>query len=297
MDGPRGGRGPAPGGARPDAGWCRPSRAAAAELRGRLALHPERHAFLLSRVDRELAGRDRDGVLALLLDRKGRLRGGAFFGRDRNLAVSELEPELRPLLAEEVLRRRRGLAVAVSPRPEVEALVAGLAGSARPLLHRVQTLYAIRRGDRLGEPAPELERPGAADLPRLAEAALGLAREDLGIPAERMDRMALRRTAARRLERGRSFVLRVGGVLAFKIEVALATPEAALVEGVYTFPEFRGAGLAARGTAALLARLLELHPLVVLHVGRENRPARSAYERAGMSRAGELGLALFEPWR
>jgi predicted GNAT family acetyltransferase len=62
-----------------------------------------------------------------------------------------------------------------------------------------------------------------------------------------------------------------------------------MLEGVFTFAEHRGQGLA----TALVASCLAAAPgPVCLHVGKHNRPARAAYQRAGMQVAGTCRLLL-----
>ncbi len=265
-------------------------------LRAILSGEPEVHLYFLSRLEKRVFGPGRDGTILLLQDGEGKVRGGLFLGKGRNLAVSRLPREALPLLPRVVLAKARGVQVAVSPKEEIDALAAGLASRVEPLLHRVQVLYLVRRGWELGPQAGDLRAADEEDLPWLAEAGFNLAREDLGIPPWALSKTHLRRVAARRLRKGKTFVIRRAGKPVFKVDLAVRAGEGVLVEGVFTDPEFRGRGLASRGVAALCGRILEEYPLAALHVGAENLPARRAYEKAGMRPAGELGLLLYLPW-
>ena len=265
-------------------------------LRAVLAREPEVHLYFLSRIEREVSRGSPDGAVHLLLDRGGDLRGGLFLGKDRNLAVSRLPREALPLLVKTVLSKGRGIQVAVSPREEIDALASGLAPHVSPLLHRVQSLYSVDRDMEPGAPAEDLAPAVEEDLPWLAEAGFSLAREDLGLPAWTLNKARLRRLALRRIRKKKTFVIRRGGRPVFKINIAVRCPEGALIEGVFTDPGYRKKGLASGGVAALCRKLLEDVPLVALHVGKENLPARRAYERAGMREKGELGLLLYLPW-
>ena len=218
-------------------------------------------------------------------------------GDDLNLAVSDLSPAAREALAPQVERQHKGVSIAVSPAPELAALVRGLARRVDPLLHRVQSLYAVDRERFTPGPEAGLEPAASHDVPRLVEATIGLAVEDLGIPRWRMARIRVERSVRRRLERGRTFVLRRGDKVVFKLDVAVRIPEGVLIEGIYTFPEMRNQGIAAGGVRDFLALALEARPRVNLHVDRENPAARRCYERAGMAEVGELGLVLFRPWK
>ncbi len=265
-------------------------------LRAILAGEPEVHLYFLSRLEKELDRGRGGGRILLLRDRAGTVRGGLFLGRDRNLAVSRLPGESLPLFVRTVLSEGKGTQVAVSPKREVDALAGGLAPRLDPLLHRDQVLYVVKRGMPLGPAAEDLVPAGERDLPWLAEAGYALAREDLGVPSWALSRPRLRRVAAGRIRKGKTFVIRREGRPAFKVNLAVRTREGVLIEGVFTDPEHRGRGLASRGVAALCALLLEEHPLVALHVGPQNLPARRAYERAGLREKEKLGLLLYLPW-
>ena len=261
-----------------------------------LAGEAEVHLYFLSRLEK-LARRNRpDGRVLLLRDRGGAVRGGVFLGMDRNLAVSRLPVETLSLFVRVVLAEARGIQVAVSPKREIDALAKGLAPRVDPLLHRDQVLYVVRRGMPLGPPAEDLRPAGEKDLSWLAEAGYALAREDLGVPAWALSRPRLRMVAAGRIRKGKTFVIRRGGKPVFKVNLAVGVREGALIEGVFTDPEHRGKGLASRGVAALCGELLREYPLVALHVGAENRPARRAYEKAGLRERERLGLLLYLPW-
>ncbi len=265
-------------------------------LREILAGEAEVHLYFLSRLEK-MSRRNRPGGRVLLLrDRSGAVQGGVFLGRERNLAVSRLPERTLPLFVRTILAEAKGIQVAVSPKREIDALAKGLAPRVDPLLHRDQVLYVVRRGMPLGPPAEDLRPAEERDLSWLAEAGYALAREDLGIPAWALSRPRLRRVAEGRIRKGKTFVIRRGGNPVFKVNLAVRAPEGVLIEGVFTDPEHRGRGLASRGVAALCGNLLREYPLVALHVGAENLPARRAYEKAGLREKERLGLLLYLPW-
>jgi hypothetical protein len=271
--------------------WRPPRPGDLARCRELLARRPLHHCYLISRIDRALAGEPEDGRLILLGEEEL-----AFFGDEGNLAVGDLSPAGRETLVELVRTRFRGLGIAVSPRVEVESLARGLRDQTEPRILRPQTLYGADRSAAV-PPGAALLRPRQADTPRIVKAAINLAVEDLGLPRLRLSRRRMEATVRKRIRQGRTFVLRRRGRVVFKVDLAVATDLGALVEGVYTFPEVRGQGLAREGMAGFLRMLFDEYPRVSLHVDRANAAARRAYERAGMVEAGELGLAIFKSWR
>jgi hypothetical protein len=79
-----------------------------------------------------------------------------------------------------------------------------------------------------------------------------------------------------------------GGIYS-KLDLGSDGPGGLVIEGVFTFPEQRGRG---RATALVAACLRGAAGAVTLHVSAHNRPARAAYERAGMIEAGRCRLLL-----
>ena len=80
------------------------------------------------------------------------------------------------------------------------------------------------------------------------------------------------------------------GDLTCKLDIGSRGPYGVVVEGVYTFPEVRGRGLASGLVATVAARADA--PLVCLHVAADNLPAVRAYRSAGMAELGDCHLLL-----
>ena len=76
-----------------------------------------------------------------------------------------------------------------------------------------------------------------------------------------------------------------------KVDVGSQGPAGVVLEGVYTWRNFRGQGHATRMVKACLAQCRDA-PCIGLHVAAANTAARRAYERAGMVEAGECVLML-----
>ncbi len=86
---------------------------------------------------------------------------------------------------------------------------------------------------------------------------------------------------------------RVDGRLAFICNVGSVTPLTAQLQGVWTPPEMRGQGHAARGLAAIARALLDEYPTLCLYVNDFNTNAIALYERVGFTRVGEFQTILF----
>jgi GNAT superfamily N-acetyltransferase len=172
------------------------------------------------------------------------------------------------------------------------------------LLRDRMPVMRLRRGglvDRAALPPPPdrwtraLVRPAEQrEFGVLRAACRAVTMEELGIDPEVFDGPGFLGALRRRLRAGREFVWVDGGRLSFRAALSAATPEAVLVEGVYTPPELRGRR---RGTWAmheLCRSLLERHGAVVLFVGEENERAIRLYERLGFEAFDHYQAAYFD---
>ncbi|MBL8728389.1 MAG: GNAT family N-acetyltransferase [Planctomycetes bacterium] len=214
-----------------------------------------------------------------------------WFGARGNVVLigpDELEPAAIAAVIDQILQRRRSWRIVMGPRPLVEALRARTA--AKPLVLRDQVYY---RGS-AATAAQELVRGDVraaerADRDRLVQATLLLNASDLHIPPSQVDRRWLRDTIDERIADGTTRVLGPVGSVHCKLDLGSRGPGGTVIEGVFTFPEQRGRGLA----AALVASQLAAEPgASCLHVGVHNAPARAAYARAGMAEVGRCHLLL-----
>ncbi len=117
--------------------------------------------------------------------------------------------------------------------------------------------------------------------------------EELGIDPEDFDGPAFLAALRRRLRARREFIWTEGGRLVFRAAISAATPEAVLVEGVYTPPDERGRRRGTFGMHELCELLLDRHERVVLFVGAENQRAIRLYERLGFEAFDEYQAAYF----
>jgi GNAT superfamily N-acetyltransferase len=256
--------------------------------------HDDPHADALARaagphgvyVRNALAERDGSGLLLL---HRGEPAGLCWFGERGNLVV--IAPQLDPDgVTAAILQSRLPFRLAMGPAAVVDALAAHSARSA--LVLRDQLYYTATAATvdaamaALGSEARHAER---GDRDRLAQATLMLNESDLNIDPRRVDRRWLRDSIDERIGQRTTFVLGPVGAFAGKLDHGSDGPGGLVLEGVFTFPEVRGQGTA----AALVAASIAMAPGdVCLHVSAINRPARTAYEKAGMRECGRCRILL-----
>jgi len=232
---------------------------------------------------------DRDEGEGAVLVLDGVACGLVWFGPRGNLVViapAEIDPEA---VADAVNLVRRPWRIAMGPGPVVDALRGRCPG--KPLLHRDQIYYACAPADvppdRISPDARSAQR---ADRDRLVQATLLLNQSDLNIDPARVDRRWLRDSVDERIADGTTRVLGAIGAPDCKLDFGSDGPGGAVIEGVFTFPQARGRGLATTLVASCIAGASA--PRVCLHVGLHNTPARAAYERAGMVAVDRCRLLL-----
>ncbi len=204
------------------------------------------------------------------------------------VSVGETSPELAARCAQGIRDRKRAWRIAMGPTSVVECLRERL--PVKPLMCRDQVYYTGAAATVAREHIRAEMRPAErSDRDRLVQATLLLNASDLNVDPARVDRRWLRDTIDERIENHTTRVLGPIGAPVCKLDFGSQGPGGCVLEGVFTFPEQRGQGLA---TALVASCLAELALPVCLHVGKHNRPARAAYERAGMTAAAECRLLL-----
>jgi len=92
---------------------------------------------------------------------------------------------------------------------------------------------------------------------------------------------------------GRSFARFEGGRVVVKAEIGAVSERAALIQGVWVAPEYRGTGLAAPAVATLVEHIHSLQRIPSLYVNHHNLAARAAYRRIGFRQVGTFASVLF----
>lgn len=214
-----------------------------------------------------------------------------WFGPRGNLiviAAAALEPDAVAAVVGAIQVARRSWRIVMGPADVVDALRDQVVG--KVLVNREQVYYGGCAAE--APPGPDrvvVRSAQRADRDRLVQATLMLNQSDLNIDPAHVDRRWLRDTIDERIGEDSTRLVGPIGAPQCKLDHGSDGPGGRVIEGVFTFPEWRGQGLA----TALVAACLRAAPgSVCLHVGKHNQPARSAYESAGMRVVGSCRLLL-----
>jgi predicted GNAT family acetyltransferase len=227
----------------------------------------------------------------LVLREAGLLSALAWFGPRGNVVVLGPAAPSRALVhacVRAILGHGMPWRIVMGPAVIVDAV--SQSAPTRVLVLRDQVYYEATAGDVRSELVDaDVRAAQRGDRERLARATLQLNHSDLRIDPSRVDRRWLYDTIDERIADGTCRVLGEVGAVTCKLDVGSQGPGGVILEGVFTFQEYRGRQLASR----LVASCIAAQPgRVCLHVGRHNAPARAAYERAGMRQSDSCRLLL-----
>ncbi|MGH3001817.1 MAG: GNAT family N-acetyltransferase [Gaiellaceae bacterium] len=174
-------------------------------------------------------------------------------------------------------------------------MIIGEAAAVSAVWEAARHALPAAREDRPDQPVYLVEEPPApgdtglrpatpADVDRLLPACAAAHRLELGIDPLAHDADSFRWRTAAQVDEGRSWLWLVDDVVRFKAEASAWTPAAVQIQQVWTDPEARGHGYAARALRDLCRLLLSTTPRVTLFVRRDNSAAIALYERIGMRR-------------
>lgn len=187
-----------------------------------------------------------------------------------------------------------GLTALVRANPGLVRIVVGVRSEVDALWERLSTLGLLARAirsqrlmavDRAGfQPAGAvgaLSRASQADLDEVVAASAAMTREESGEDPQGRNPSLFRERVATRVERGRDFVLRIGGTLVFKCNVSALSRLGGQIEGIYTVPDARRRGLGRAGTAWITGWVLDRADRAVLLVNDDNDGAQQLYASLG----------------
>lgn len=142
-------------------------------------------------------------------------------------------------------------------------------------------------------PDPDVRLMRADEIDVLFPASVAMYTEEVGVSPLDGGR-GYRHRVAELVRTGRAYAKVVDGRVVFKADLAVVTPRTAQVQGVWVDPQWRGAGVATRGMAAVVNDALRrVAPSVSLYVNDYNLPARAAYKHCGFEQVAELATVLF----
>nr|WP_328840895.1 GNAT family N-acetyltransferase [Nakamurella leprariae] len=187
------------------------------------------------------------------------------------------------------------------------ATILGPAALVLPIWERLESRWGPAREVRADQPLlvcpdPPLVDPDplveVVDLDRLDPyfpAAVAMFTEEVGVDPRAGDGgHAYRERVAELIRQRRAFARFHEGKVVYKAEIGALSRSVALIQGVWVDPQWRGKGLAAAGTAAVVRAVQrDFGRLASLYVNDHNAPARAAYRRAGFHQVGTFASVLF----
>lgn len=194
-------------------------------------------------------------------------------------------PEAVSGLAREVLELGRVPGYTAGTRRHVEVFLDEL-GEAAGRPEPIESEYMVLRRGGLAPQDTSRARPAKpADLDQMLSLQVDFELECFGknVAGE----ASIRKLLEHQISRGAAVVVEESGRVVSKAEGTVARPHAALIGGVYTVPERRGAGLSKACVGELCRVLLDQAEAVGLNVFTNNLPARGVYFAVGFEVAEE----------
>ena len=151
-----------------------------------------------------------------------------------------------------------------------------------PLWERREPVYVVGAGQLADVDRSARVLPATADdLEEVVQNSAQQYREDLRDDRLARDPEGFRRRHRIDVEQRRWWMLREDGRIVFQVHVGPENDRVVQIGGVFTAPEHRNRGIATRGVAAIVARLLPHRPAVSLFCDESNAAACRVYERLG----------------
>ncbi|MBV8541439.1 MAG: GNAT family N-acetyltransferase [Pseudonocardiales bacterium] len=225
--------------------------------------------------------------------RGGRLEGLCFSGA--NLVPLCGGRSAIRAFAERAALRARSCSSMVGPADLVLGLWSELCESWGPARDERPSQPLMVLAERPLVPGDPLVRPVSPDeLDRYLPAAVAMFTEEVGVDPLLPDGGAgYRARVAELIAAGRAFARFEAGEVVFKAEIGAMSATVGQIQGVWVHPGWRGQGLAAAATAAVVARLQRMGRVASLYVNAYNLPALATYRRVGFTQVGCFATVLF----
>ncbi len=197
--------------------------------------------------------------------------------------------------ADRAARRARCCSSMVGPADQVLGLWSELGESWGPAREERPNQPLMVLAEQPGVPADPLVRPVRPDeLDCYLPAAVAMFTEEVGVDPRLPDGGAgYRARVAELIAAGRAFARFEAGEVVFKAEIGAMSATVGQIQGVWVHPDWRGQGLAAGATAAVVTQLQRMGRVASLYVNAYNQPARAAYRRVGFTQVGCFATVLF----
>lgn len=256
-----------------------------------LAIDPVGSCLVAARF--EAAGMDR------------RALGGSFWGSPRpGGGLSFVGSNIVPVAGDAAAMQELGSVL--HNRGRRFASIVGRSELVEPLWDSLRLWWGTARDVRTQQPLmicpdPPLvaadRRVGTASTRQLNQyfpAAVAMFTEEIGVDPTIPDDGASYRERVRDLVASRrAFVIFDHDSVVFKAEVGSLSSRVGLIQGVWVDPRWRGRGIAAPATAAVVRAVQRWGRLPALYVNSYNAPALATYRRVGFTTVGSFTSVLF----
>ncbi|HEX3107985.1 MAG TPA: GNAT family N-acetyltransferase [Thermoanaerobaculia bacterium] len=191
------------------------------------------------------------------------------------------------LVADRILTRMLPVRAIISPATLVEMLWQHLHSRIDPptVVRLSQPIYAIRRRFDFAD-LTTARYATLRDLDALVPACAAMHKEEVGIDPLERDAIGYRERVRELIERKRSIIRLIDGVIASKCEFSAVTNDVVQLMGVWTDPRFRRRGLAKETLREVAGHLFRKGKAVTLFVNDFNTGAIALYEGLGFQRIG-----------
>ncbi|HXD34408.1 MAG TPA: GNAT family N-acetyltransferase [Pyrinomonadaceae bacterium] len=140
-----------------------------------------------------------------------------------------------------------------------------------------ELLFELRRPVQVPERVEGLRLATIDDLDLIAPVHAAMAEAESGINPLNVDPIGFRQRCARRIERGRVWVVVENGQLVFKADIQADTPDVTYLEGIYVNSSKRGRGIGRACLAELTQKILLRSKSICLLVNETNEKACAFY--------------------
>lgn len=140
-----------------------------------------------------------------------------------------------------------------------------------------ELLFELRRAVQVPEKIEGLRLATIDDLDLIAPVHAAMAEAESGVNPLTGDPIGFRQRCARRIEKGRVWVVVEDGQLVFKADIQADTPDVIYLEGIYVNPLQRGRGIGRACISELTQKLLIRTKSICVLVNENNQKACSFY--------------------
>jgi hypothetical protein len=265
-----------------------------AELRSFLAKDPIQNLYLLGVLEEHgISGRvGATPMRFLLLREAGQVVAAAFSGGSL-LVPCVYEAPMAGALAK-ALKGQVPFKGSMGDRTSVDALFWALNDGAAVRISRPQRLF-VATADALG---PFVESQLRLAIPPELDKVLSLAancvRDNMGRDPLAEGSTEFRARVEQRIASSRTYVLRTGGAIVFKVDVGVRSQYGAELEGVYTVAPHRKKGIATRCLGQLARSLLSALPRLTIRIDEGDVALSSACRKVGFHATRPQRLLLLD---